>query len=153
MPSPVLVVILPLPEIATGPLATEIALVGPVTPAPICRLPPVPVNSTTPPAEFIETVAPLLATNTGWLAVVPTLPAESTTRTKYVKFALRTVLSTKLHRFEPFRTTSIHVVLSVLIWTLSPDASAPLVPNTVIDLLVGDELAATDEIVTVSVGG
>ncbi len=78
MASPVPVVTLPLPVIAAGPFAVDIALTVPVKLGgdPSTRVPPVPANATVKAEEpVIESVPPLPATRTAWLAVVPILPA------------------------------------------------------------------------------
>ena len=76
---------MPVPLIvADPPLEIEIALIVAVFPAAaISRTPPVPVNSATMGEEpLVERVAPLLATMTGWLEMLPTLPTESSTRVR-----------------------------------------------------------------------
>src|SRR6266403_5579382 len=77
MASPVPVVTLPLPVIAAGPFAVDIALTVPVKLGgdPSTRVPPVPANATVQAEEPVIESVPLPATRTAWLAVVPILPA------------------------------------------------------------------------------
>ncbi len=70
-----------------------------------------------------------------------------------MKLALWVVPSTKLQAVLVFWTTSVHVVPPLLLtWIFSPAESAPLVPETVTVVSLGDEPPAIDVIANVSAG-